>query len=164
MRGTRSTKGQVAMAVLAAVALVGAGCGDDDEVQRGVGDQPAPGTDTFEQGLFDEVPRYPRSGPLGPRSEAEESDVVAQSFAGIDVLPEDLLAFYAQELPVAAPPWEQLRGPEQIGAGTWRGTWVRDAWQLTVSAQEAPSLDDALGPDAAQGTFYSQYSLTLEPR
>lgn len=161
-------KGRLAAAALAAVVLVGAGCGDDDDsaatqdgAERGVGDQPAPGTDTFEQGLFDEIPRYRPSEAVGPRN--EENDIVTQSFRARDSLPDEILAFYVRQLEA---PWQVQDDPQQIGAGgTWRGVWIRDNWRLIVSATRAPALEgEPIEPGAAQGTLHSQYSLTLEPR
>lgn len=152
---------------LAAIVVLGlVGCGDDDTAEtqqgaeRGVGAQPAPRTDTFEQGLFDELPHPPRSEPLGTRS--EKRDVVSQSFRVRDSLPDEVLAFYEQRL---AGEWAELEDPQQIGAGpTWRGVWERDNWELTVSATEAPTLNETADPEAALGNVFSQYSLSLSPR
>lgn len=149
---------------MVAVAVLGmGGCGDDDTTEsqqgaeRGIGAQPAPGTDTFEQGLFDEIPHPPRSEPLGTRS--EKQDVVSQSFKVRDSLPDEVMAFYTQRL---AGEWTTVTEAQQIGAGsTWRGVWARDNWELTVTATEAPTVDDTADPEAALGNVFSQYSLSL---
>jgi hypothetical protein len=150
--------------VIGAVLVLGLGaCGDDGEetrTERGIGAQPAPGADTFEQGLFDGLPHPPRSDPLGPRT--EKADVVSQSFQVRDSLPVDVLAFYEQHL---TGEWGERQDPRQIGAGpTWKGVWVRDTWELTVSATEAPTLNQTTDPEAALNNVFSQYSLSLSPR
>ncbi|MGH9039790.1 MAG: hypothetical protein ACRDZ3_06130 [Acidimicrobiia bacterium] len=156
--------------VVGVVAFVTGACANGDDsggptrsqsgAERAIGDQPAPGVSTFEQGLFDEIPRYQPSEPLGPRS--EETDVVAQSFRARDVKPVELLAFYQARL---EPRWERLEEPRRIGVGnTWQGAWGLDRWRLTISATEAPALEEATGPAAAQATFHTQYNLSLAPR
>ncbi|MGH9009065.1 MAG: hypothetical protein ACRDYF_04370 [Acidimicrobiia bacterium] len=88
--------------------------------------------------------------------------MVSQSFQARDTKSEEILAFYQVRL---EPRWERLDPPRQIGAGnTWRGEWGLDHWRLTVSATQAPALEEATGPEAAQATFHSQYSLSLAPR
>ena len=150
--------------VIGAVLALGLGaCGDDrgdTRTERGIGAQPAPATDTFEQGLFDELPHPPRSDPLGPLM--EKADIVSQSFQVRDSLPVEVLAFYEQRL---TGEWSTRQEPRQIGAGpTWQGVWVRDTWELTVSATEAPTLDQTADPEAALNNVFSQYSLSLSPR
>ncbi len=138
--------------VLTGALLVGA-CGDDAE-QRGSGAQPAPGTETLEQGLFDEIPRFPRSEPLGPRS--EEAGVVAQSFRARDASPQQILDFYTGNLEG----WNLVTPPQPPGetASTLRGEWAREQWLLTITASPAPTVE---GDNATAIVAYSQYSLSL---
>jgi hypothetical protein len=154
-------------ALIAAVLVLGLGaCGDDDTTEtqrgpeRGIGAQRAPSTSAFEQALFDELPHPPRSEPLGRRS--EKDDTVSQSFQVRDSLPVEVLAFYEQRL---TGEWTTVEDPHQIGAGpTWRGVWTHEAWELTVSATEAPTLKQTADPEAAVGNVFSQFSLSLRPR
>lgn len=140
--------------VVAAVLAMGA-CSPNEE-RRGSGSQPAPGTETFEQGLFDEIPHFPRSEPLGPRS--EESDVVAQSFRARDATPEQVMEYYRASLD----DWDVVTPPRPPGENpdTLRGKWSRDQWILIISASPAPAVGEP--PEAAR-VEYSQYSLSLEP-
>lgn len=142
----------VALAVFAA----GAACGGGTDDARGSGAQPAPDVTTFEQGVFDEIPRYPRSEPLGPRS--EKDGVVAQSFEARDASPAQVLDFFQQRLES----WDLISQPAPIGEGTYRGQWARAKWILTISSTPAPTLEPDSEP--AQGTLLSQYSLSLSPR
>ncbi len=136
--------------------LLLAGCGTNDE-RRGSGAQPAPGTETFEQGLFDEIPRFPRSEPLAPRT--EKSDVVAQSFRARGATPEQIFDFYRGSLDG----WDlvTLAQPPGETADTLRGKWAREQWILTISASPAPTVE---GQNESAIVAYSQYSLSLEPR
>ena len=140
--------------VVIAAAAVGA-CGGGEE-RRGTGAQPAPRTDTFEQGLFDEIPRFPRSEPLGPRS--EKSDVVAQSFRAEGAAPEQVLDYYRASLEG----WDLVTPPRPIGeaGSTLRGKWARENWLLTISASPAPTVE---GQNETALTVSSQYSLSLAP-
>lgn len=144
---------QCVAGVALAVFAVGCGGGTDD---RTTGAQPSPGVTTFEPGNFDEIPRHPRSEPLGERSDKE--GVIAQSFSARDVRPSGVLEFYENRLENT---WNLVSQPQEIGVDTYRGTWAKDNWILTVSATPAQTVD----PDpAAQGTYFSQYSLSLARR
>ncbi len=129
-------------------------CSPSDE-----GTQPAPAVTTFGQGDFENLPLPPRSEPLGERS--EEDGVVARSYAVRDTSPERVLAFYSQQLPAPA----VVEPPHDIGAGTFRGRWLLDGRELTVSA----TVDDTLeaiarfGDDAGVITQFS-LSLASQPR
>ena len=132
-------------------ALAVAGCGRDEARE---GTQPAPGTNTFEQGVFDDLPRFPRSEPLGPRT--EEAGTVSQSFRAEGVTPEGVLDYYE----TALEGWEPV--PEAARtAAPFRQRWARDDWTLVVSASEAPALPDQT--PTASGPVATQYSLVLSP-
>lgn len=141
--------------MLVAAALAMGACSPNED-ERGSGAQPAPGTDTFEQGLFDEIPHFPRSEPLGPRS--EESDVVAQSFRARDATPEQVMEFYRASLDG----WDVVTPPRPPGENpdTLRAKWSREQSILTIAASPAPSVE---GQNEAARVEYSQYSLSLAP-
>lgn len=141
-------------AVALAVVAVGCGGGTGD---RTTGAQPSPGVTTFEPGIFDEIPRPPGSEPLSERN--EKDGVIAQSFSARDVRPSGVLEFYENRLEGT---WALVSQPQEIGVDTYRGTWARDNWILTVSATPAQTVD--ADPPAAQGTYFSQYSLSLARR
>lgn len=142
------------MLVVLVVATVIGACGDGE---RRAEDQPVPTTDRFGTGIFDEIPRFPRSDPLGPRH--QESDVVAQSFRVVGARPEQILDYYEENLVN----WELITPPRPPGetSTTLRGRWARDRWILTISATTAPTLENENHTDVAD--FYSQYSLSLAP-
>lgn len=136
-----------------ALAIVAVGCGGGTD-DRSTGAQPSPDVTTFEPGIFDEIPRHPRSEPLSERN--EKDGVIAQSFSARDVRPSGVLEFYENSLEGT---WDLSSQPQEIGVDTYRGTWTRDTWTLTVSATPAQTVD--ADPAAAQGTYFSQYSLSL---
>ena len=139
-------------AVLLATALLLVGCASDepDPVT-----QPAPGVTTFEEGRFDDLPQYPGSEPLGPRS--EEHGVVARSYKVTGVVPEQVLDFYRGALEEQ---WSMITPVEKLGIGTLRADWVGEDYRLRVSATREPELDN---PDDPANKVVSQYSLTLHP-
>lgn len=153
----RRDRGRIRRLALGAALLVGvAACGDDDgsAVSEDVrGAQPAPRSTELEPGVFDQLPRFPGSEAISERS--EEDGVVAQSFEVAGQLPDTILDFYETSLVG----WEPL-GREQLGAASERGRWRQGAMVLTVSAAEAPTLDD--GPDVERPS--AQYSLSLDLR
>ncbi|MGI8985146.1 MAG: hypothetical protein ACR2HM_11565 [Acidimicrobiales bacterium] len=127
-------------------------CGTVGDASPGA--QPTPNVTTFEAGVFDDLPRFPRSEPLGPRN--EKKDVVARSFQARGTTPQQVLDYYRLNL---APPWTVVRAPEKLGVGTYRADWTNGDWQLRVSATEEPILD----PDNASKDLTVQYSMTLSP-
>ncbi|MGH9264302.1 MAG: hypothetical protein ACRD1D_06370 [Acidimicrobiales bacterium] len=146
------TRRQFVVAATVFAALLGVGCGSEDDPPAA---QPVPGATTFEPGRFDDLPQYPRSEPLGPRS--EEKGVVARSFKVSGGSPEQVLDFYVDAL---EEPWRLVTGVEKLGAGTFRADWVSEDYLFRVSATREPELDST---DDASETFVTQYSLTLHP-
>lgn len=140
------------LAATAFAALIGVGCGSEEEPPAA---QPVPGVTTFEPGRFDDLPQYPRSEPLGPRS--EEKGVVSRSFKVRGASPEQVLNFYVDAL---EEPWRLVTEVEKLGAGTFRADWTAEEYRLRVSATREPELDSQ---DDASETFATQYSLTLRP-
>ncbi len=129
--------------------LVLAGCARDRERE---GAQPAPDVTTFEQGRFDDLPLFPRSDPVGPRSEKE--GVVTRSFVAKGATPEQVMQFYEGRLKG----WQQVEPSHLVGTSTHRAKWALDNWFLEVSASAyASSIDDPLEAQV-------QYSLVLSPR
>ncbi len=138
--------------IFVATVLLLAGCGSD-EAERAA--QPAPGVTTFEQGRFDDLPRYPRSEPLGPRS--EKDGVVAQSFRATGAEPQQVLEWYRDELGQG---WIMLTPIERLGVGTVRADWVQGEYRLRVSATREAELENR---DDAARKVVSQYSVSLQP-
>ena len=117
--------------------------------------QPAPGVTTFEDGRFDNLPQYPRSEPLGPRT--EKRGVVARSYKVPGASPEQVLDFYREALPAR---WSMVSPVEKLGVGTFRADWVGEDYRLRVTATQE---GDVLSQDDASKTVVAQYSLTLNP-
>jgi hypothetical protein len=105
--------------------------------------------------MFDHLPRYSRSKPLGSR--AEKAGALSQSFEAEGATPTQILDFYARRLKNAG--WDALEPVHKLGVGTVRGRWAQPKWFLTVSASRAPTLPAPNGAIQA----YSQYSLNLRP-
>jgi len=135
--------------VVMALSLVLAGCGRDRQSREGT--QPAPAVTTFEQGRFDDLPLFPRSDPIGPRS--EKDGVVARSYTARGTTSERLLQFYEGNLPG----WRQVEPIRKFGTSSYRAAWTRGNWLLEVSSGASPAFDDA-------GDAQVQYSLVLRPR
>ena len=153
-RGRRRRRGVGSGALVAgaaAMSVVFSSCSPSDE-----GTQPAPAVTTFEQGDFEDLPLPPRSEPVGERS--EEAGVVSRSYAVRDTSPERVLAFYSEQLPAPA----VLEPPHDIGAGTFRGRWLLDGRELTVSATVEDTLEavERFGEDVG---VITQFSLSLAP-
>ena len=143
-----------ATGILVAVVIpIGAGCGSGAEERAA--DQPATNGTGFGYGRFDDLPRYSRSEPLGPR--AEKAGAVSQSFKAEGATPTQILDFYARRLKEAG--WEVVEPVHELGVGTVRGRWAEPKWMITVSASTAPTLPAPNGAIQA----YSQYSLSLRP-
>lgn len=136
-------------AAVAAFCVLLGSCGRDEPTQT----QPAPDGAGFAQGAFDDIPRHPRSTELGPRT--EKDGVVAQSFKTQGASPEQVLAWYSENLQG----WTVDEPASKIGSSAYRGRWLRDDRFLVVSASTAAAL-----PDAGAGDVVTQYSLSLEPR
>lgn len=138
------------LAAVVLVLLVAAGCGGDEQRPS---TQPAPDETTFQRGDFEDLPRYPRSEPLGERT--EKDGAVARSFEATGATPEAVVEWYRDNLAR----WQLDQPPAPIGERTYRGRWSRDAFFLVVSATAAPTLSNDDG-----STVSTQYSLSLEPR
>jgi hypothetical protein len=133
---------------------MGAACGGGAEERAA--DQPVTNGTGFGYGRFDELPRYSRSEPLGPRT--AKAGAVSQSlFKAEGATPIQILDFYARRLMDAG--WDVVEPVHQLGVGSVRGRWTEPTWMLTVSAGAAPTLP---APDGAIQS-YSQYSLSLRP-
>lgn len=140
------------LTLLFAVALVTAACGGTDSDE---GTQPAPAVTTFEQGVFDDIPLFPRSEPLGPRH--EEDGVVAQSFRAYGTTPRGVLEHYVGSLPA----WDLVEPVTPTGTTTYRARWVRDGWSLLITSGPAPATSDGNQADVPEP--HTQYSLTVSP-
>jgi hypothetical protein len=134
--------------LVAATLLTGAACDGGDSSPT----QPAPRNTRVQDGLFDRIPRYPRSDPFAPASEQE--GVTVQSFGVPGTTPEVVLDWYADELEG----WTIVRRPQPFGPSAWRGVWEREDQRLLVSAGPAPTFEQDPA-DIEQST--TQYSLTL---
>lgn len=151
--GRRPMTRRAAAVLMAAVALLAAACGGDTGERAE--DQPVTGGTEFGYGSFDELPRYGRSEPLGPRN--EKAGAVSQSFKAEGATPAQILDFYAGRLKDAG--WNVVEPVHELGVGTVRGRWANPKWKLTVSATAGPTLTAPEGAIEA----YSQYSLSLRP-
>lgn len=152
-RSPRLMARRIAVLFIVAVLAMAASCdGDTDERAA---DQPVTGETAFGYGNFDELPRFSRSEPLGPRT--EKAGAVSQSFKAEGATPTQILDFYARRLEEAG--WNVVEPVHQLGAGTVRGRWAQPKWMLTVSASAAPTLNEPAGAIQA----HSQYSLSLRP-
>ena len=120
------------------------------------GTQPAPAVTTLEQGPFDNLPQFPRSEPVGPRS--EKDGVVARSYKATGASPQQVLDFYRDGLP---PQWKMVAPIEKLGVETFQADWVDESYRLRVSATREKLLDSE---DEGVDPTVSQYSLTLHPR
>lgn len=150
--------GTLLLALAVAVSVAGCDMGGDDP---SIDAQPSPEVTTFEPGLFDALPRYPRSEPISERT--EEDGVISQSFAARDTAPGQVLQYYRERLA----DWDLVDQPQDIGEGTYRGIWARESWTLTISATPGETVDpETLEPvgEAAEGVPVAQYNLTLAPR
>ncbi len=150
LRRPRIRCGLVVATGLLAVVLAGCGSRDADPAT-----QPAPGVTTFEEGRFDNLPQYPRSEPLGPRT--EKRGVVARSYKAPGASPEQVLDFYRDAL---AARWSMVSPVEKLGVGTFGADWVGEDFRLRVTATRE---GDVLSQDDASRTVAAQYSLTLHP-
>ena len=120
------------------------GCGDEERVPEA---QPSR-WDTFTEGRHDDIPLMPLSDAV---SELEEKDdVTVQSFEVRNRTPAQVMEFYEESLD----DWLMTRTPEQLGPGTFRGTWRDEGYQLTVSSSAAPTLSE-------DSEMSCQYSLSL---
>ncbi|MDQ4131913.1 MAG: hypothetical protein M3179_01620 [Actinomycetota bacterium] len=133
---------------LVLVAVVVCACGSRGERDA----QAAPDVSVFREGYFDQIPRYPRTDPLG--AAAEKADVVSQSFAARNASPEHILDFYTRALLG----WTVVEAPHPVGEGAVRGVWAKDGRHLVVSASRAPTME-ADDPE----TPMVQYNLQLGP-
>ncbi len=153
MRRNQGQRLAVPLAVVAGtLALLIGGCAPRDTDPAA---QPAPDVTTFEQGRFDELPQFPRSDPVGPRT--EKDGVVARSYRARGTSPEQVLEFYRDALDER---WQMVTPIERLGPGTFRAEWVADDYRLLVSATREGTLD---APDDAANPAVAQYSLTLHP-
>lgn len=135
--------------VLVVALAVSPACGGDEPPAA----QPMPDEATFHRGAFDDLPRYPRSEPIGELT--EKDGVVARSFEATGATPQAVVAWYRDNLRG----WQLDQPPAPIGEETYRGRWSRAELFLVVSATGAPTLSG----DGDDGVS-SQYSLSLEPR
>ena len=136
------------LACVGVVVVILPGCRSEAERE---GTQPDPDVTTFEQGRFDDLPQFPRSDPLGTRS--EKGGVVSRSFVAKGATPEQVMQFYERSLQA----WRQVEPSHLVGTSAHRAKWARDDWLVEVSASNyASSIDDAM-------EVRVQYSLVLSP-
>lgn len=130
--------------MVASVALVAA-CGSTGHSPA----QPAPGVTSFAGGAFDQVPRYPRSEPLGARNDT--GDLSQQTFKATGTTPEQVIDWYGAHLDG----WKVLEAPHKTGATDFAGRWEKGGRTLRVTTGPAPTV-------GSETTV--QYSLLLQPR
>lgn len=137
--------------IVTSAALLGCG-GDGDPPET----QPAPDVSTFEAGRFDDLPLYPRSDPVGTRS--EKDGVITQSYATRGATTDEVLDFYVDVLPDRG--WTQVGQVEETGPSAHQGDWSSEGWNLRVSATDGSQLD--FGGESSNEVV-TQYSLVLTP-
>lgn len=148
-----SSRTRVPALLMAAGSWLLLACGDGDDA-GGPEAQPVPGASTFEEGNFDQLPRFP--GADAASEPAVERDVTSQSFTVATATPEQVIGFYDGELDEAG--WRAVEEPQRLGAEeTYRGVWREGDQELTVSATELSGFDE---PGGARTT---QFSLSLGP-
>ena len=109
--------------------------------------QPRNDVQDFGEGRFDEIPRFPRSTPMGRETEVGEH--TARNFTAQGATTQQVLSFYDGRLEQ----WRRIV-PVHEQEKTWLGEWQRGDMQLRVTAAPAPALE---GPYEA----IVQYSLEL---
>ncbi|MFP5316708.1 MAG: hypothetical protein ACLGI2_00245 [Acidimicrobiia bacterium] len=139
------------LALVIAFGVVATGCGGGDDNPEA---QPAPDVTVFRGGVFDQLPRYPRSVDLA--TPTETAGVVAQTFSVRNASPREILDFYASRLDR----WRVVEPVHQVGDDAFRGSWTRDGRRLQVSAGRAPAID--VEPPTVEPPI-AQYSLQLGP-
>ena len=145
----------VAVAVLVIATTGLTACGDADAPEA----QPVEDAAVFDEGMFGDLPLFPKSEPLG--RVARTDDTVSRSYRASMATPAKVLEFYEDSLV----DWEVIEAPKQIGAGsTMRGIWRDGDLELTISATEGPTVPEE-GEDLGDaGAVVSQYSLSLRDR
>ena len=133
------------MAVVMASALAAASCGssgsDSTAASTTQPNHPVPLQ-------FDAIPRYPDSRTAGTLT--REGTTTTQSFEADGTSPEQILAYYRDNLPG----WTIIEAPHALGASSdadWRGRWERSGASLDISSSPGPGL----------GAGTVQYSLGL---
>lgn len=140
----------VALALAQTGAL--AACGDGERPEA----QPVEDGAAFDEGVFGELPRFPKSTPLGEVARSEAT--VSRSYRATMATPDTVLDFYEESLV----DWQVVEAPRQIGAGsTMRGVWRNGPLELTVSATEAPTVPEEAADSGDARALVSQYSLSL---
>jgi hypothetical protein len=126
----------VLVLVVAVCAVVAVGC-DADESQLRANPVPPSG---FAPGDFVTLPKPGSAMPLD--APAESATAVTQSFMVSGLGPQDVIDFYARELPPDG--WVPTR-VENLGRTTRRGSWKRGDQLLEVAAFAADGIETA-GP------------------
>lgn len=141
------------VALVAAIAPVVVACGDNESQPEA---QPLEDSAEFDEGVFGDLPLYPRSAPLGDVARTEDS--VSRSYRATMASPAMVLEFYEDSLV----DWQVVEAPKQIGAGeTMRGVWRDGEFELTVSATAGPTVPEENGTGGGDNVEASQYSLSL---
>ncbi len=104
---------------------------------------------------FDDLPRYPRSRALGPRTR-NDNGVLTQSFAVSGATPDVIVEYLIDVLPRHG--WHAVNPPSADGEATRRGVWQDGQLHLVVATSPAPTL-----PSSDAATQESQYSFLLYP-
>lgn len=129
----------VVLAVVAALALLLAGCSEDtdtNEPAAGPGEQQPAVGGGLAQGVMAEVPVPSAAVQTGGL--AEEDDVQTQSYEVVGTQPLQVMEFYEEELPPLG--WEGgVR--EDFGDG-FRAFWEMDEFELLVATSPTPDEQD----------------------
>jgi hypothetical protein len=135
--------------ITAVVGVVLAGCGNDPPD----GAPEVPGATVLDDGVFDDLPRFPRSEVLGlPSSKA---GVVAQSFRAEGASVDRVMTFFEGALTERG--WLPAE-PVHRAPGPGRADYLRGEQRLELSAIDVEDRDGDVGNEAVV-----QYSLLLRP-
>lgn len=142
-----------ALAFVIVAAVGAAGCGDDEraDTQSQVG----PDVTAFVGATLDDIPVPPRAEPLGPAQEARDG-IRVRSWKVRDSTVADVMEFYRDVLSSrrVVMPVEDAPGAAEV----LRGEWLLEDGILRVTAQAAPTVDEA------DGSPFVQLSLQLTPQ
>ena len=131
------------------IGAVLAGCGDD---QPDVA-QPVPDSLALDGVVFEELPQFPRSEVLGPRS--SKAGVVTQSFRAKGASVERVMQYFEDALTERG--WAPAE-PIHRADGPGRADYLRGDHRLELSAIDVDDRDGDVGNETVV-----QYSLLLRP-
>lgn len=141
------------LSVLFLIVIASCACSPGSGGER-VGSDNVPGQNTRGSVWRDGIPLYPQAESVNAAT--TKDGVITQSFMTDRVAPKRLMDWFEREL--ARDGWEAVAAASRIGPDAYRGNWVKDRAELTVSAAPGPPLEELRGVERA-----TQFSLNLDP-